>query len=117
MAPWSGGFSVWLGGNLRLKGRSDNFQPLSLGALNPTEFQGDLISCKISGNRGWKWPPKPLPASTQRGCRSMELRSLVKGEINNLLPGSQRETMSFAMESKAKRGLVGRILQPRSGGG
>ena len=46
---WSGGFSVSLGGNLRLKGRSDNFHPLSLRALNPTEFQGDLISCKISG--------------------------------------------------------------------
>ena len=50
-----GGFSVWLGGNLLFKGRTDNFHPLSshaAAALNPTEFQGDLISCKISGNRG-----------------------------------------------------------------
>ena len=34
---------------MRLNGRSDNFHPLSMYALNPMEFQGDLISCKISG--------------------------------------------------------------------
>ena len=44
---WSGSFSACLGGNMRLNERSDNFHLLSMYALNPMEFQGDLISCKI----------------------------------------------------------------------
>ena len=34
---------------MRLNRHSENFHPFSLYALNPMEFQGELISCKISG--------------------------------------------------------------------
>ena len=46
---WFGSFSACFGGNMRLNVHSDNFHLLSLHALNPMEFQGNLISCKISG--------------------------------------------------------------------
>ena len=127
---WSGSFSAWLGGSVSLNGHSDNFHYLSLRALNPMEFQGDLISGKISGksrkNGGTRYVVALLSRSSvdqvedaelfrnlgnryPRNVVRWKLCSLVNGKIKNRAEISTRKK-SFAKRSKVKRGLVRRIL-------
>ena len=132
---WSGSLSACLGGNMRLNGRSDNFHTLSMYALNPMEFQGDLISCTISGKPrekgGTRYVVALLPRSSvdqvedaehfrnlgnryPRNVVRWKLCSLVNGKIKNRARLSTRKKVSQWKLSKGNRGLVRRILQPRS---
>ena len=85
---------------MRLNERSDNFHLPSMYALNPKEFQGDLISCKISGKprkkRGTRYVVALLSRSSVDQVEVAELfrnlgnrypRNVVRWKLYSLVNG------------------------------
>ena len=113
---WSGSFSAWLGGNMRLNGHSDNFHPLSLRSLNPMEFQGDLISCKISGKPrkigGTRYVVALLSRSSVDQVEDAELfrnlgnrypRNVVRWKLCSLVNGKIKNRTRLSTRKKESR--------------
>ena len=101
---------------MRLNEHSDNFHTLSLHALNPMEFQGDLISCKISGkprkNGGTRYVVALLSRSSVdqvedaelfRNLRNRYPRNIVRSKLCSLVNGKIKNRAEISTRKKVFR--------------